>query len=418
MKALIRKIIPRWILSAYHFALACAAAAFYGFPSRQLIVIGVTGTKGKSTTAYLIATMLENLGEKAGLTSTAIFKVGEREWVNPTKMTMLGRFGLQRLLRDMVAAHCRYAVVETSSEGIAQHRHRGINYDLAVFTNLSPEHIEAHGSFEKYKDAKLELFRQLAASRRKDFFPRKIAVVNGDDPAAEDFLAVCADCEKRRFIRSKTDVSFNAQGIDFKLESVAFHTPLLGEMNLENALAAITTLAALGFSLPKIAEALRGVSGVPGRMEIVAKEPFTVMVDYAHNPSSFRALYEAVKLVPHKRVIHVFGATGGGRDKGKRAEMGEIAARNADLVIVTTDDSYDEDPGEIAKAVAAGVRAAGAASSHEILDRKEAIRSAITEAQSGDLVLITGKGCEQVQVVGGKRLPWDDRTVVREALRS
>jgi UDP-N-acetylmuramoyl-L-alanyl-D-glutamate--2,6-diaminopimelate ligase len=187
-------------------------------------------------------------------------------------------------------------------------------------------------------------------------------------------------------------------------------------MNLENALAASTTLAALGFSLSKIAEALPGISGVPGRMEFIAREPFGVVVDYAHNPSSFRALYETVKLIPHERIIHVFGATGGGRDKAKRAEMGEIAARNAGVVIVTTDDSYDEDPGEITRAVIAG--AAAGTDVRVILDRREAIRAAITEARPRDLVLITGKGCEQVQIIGSKRLPWDDRTVAREALES
>ena len=398
-----------------------------------MIVIGVTGTKGKSTTSYLIAEALARLGEKAGLSSTAVFKIGEREWVNPTKMTMLGRFGLQRLLRNMVAAGCRYAVVETSSEGIAQHRHRGIEYDVAVFTNLAPEHIEAHGSFEKYKDAKLTLFRRLAANRRKDFFPKKVAVVNVDDAAAEDFLAACAGCErwgftqrgdKRQETRDKlvsmltaTNTALGAHGADFTVEGTAFRTSLIGAMNVENALAAITTLAALGFPLSKIAEALPGISGVPGRMEFVATEPFIAIVDYAHNPSSFRALYEAVKLIPHERIIHVFGATGGGRDKTKRAEMGEIAARAADIVIETTDDSYDEDPAEISKAVVSGANKADGAGVREILDRKEAIEAAIALARPRDLVLITGKGCEQVQIVGGERRPWDDRTVAREAIR-
>lgn len=391
MKSLIRRLLPKQVLSLYHRTLATIADVWYGHPSRRLVVIGVTGTKGKTTTAYFIAKILEAAGHKVGMTSTAIMKIGEREWLNPHKQTMLGRFALQKMLRDMVLAGCTHAVVETSSEGILQHRHRGIKYDVAVFTNLTPEHISAHGSFENYKKAKGELFRHA-----------RIAVVNEDDPAAAFFLSFPA--EKKLTYSMKKNLW---PTLALKIE---------GTFNVQNATAAATTAEALGVPRKTILHALGTIESVPGRMEYIREgQPFTVIVDYAHEPASFRALFDAVKTIPHERIIHVFGPTGGGRDKSKRPQMGEISAEHADVIIVTTDDPYDDDPATIGQEVVEGAKKIKRSISL-VVDRREAIRQALATARSRDLILITGKGSEQAMVVRGKKIPWDDRVVVREEI--
>lgn len=397
MKSLIRRFVPRSVLSLYHRVLAALAGFLYGYPSQKLVVVGVTGTKGKTTTAYFIAKILEAAGHQVGMTSTAIMKIGEREWLNPHKQTMLGRFALQRMLRDMVRAGCTHAVIETSSEGILQHRHRGIKYDVAVFTNLTPEHISAHGSFENYKKAKGELFRRA-----------RISIVNADDPSAPYFLSFPA--EKK--------VTYSVK--ENRWPSLALK--LRGKFNISNALAAATTAEALGVSRKTILQTLAGIESIPGRMEFIDEgQAFTVVVDYAHEPASFLALFEALKDIPHERIIHVFGPTGGGRDRSNHPRMGEISASRADVIIVTTDDPYDDDPEKIGRAVVAGAeeycrKAKVRRSITFVVDRREAIRRALAVARPRDLVLITGKGSEQAMVMRGKKIPWDDRQVVREAL--
>lgn len=389
---------PPFVLSGYHRALAAAADAYYGHPSRRLVVIGVTGTKGKTTTSYLIAKLLEAAGYKTGLASTAVFKVGDREWLNATKMTMLGRFRLQRLLRDMVRAGVTHVVVETSSEGILQSRHRGIWYDVAVFTNLTPDHLESHGSSDAYRAAKGELFRAVMSHPRKvlDGQPvARVSVVNVDDANAAFFMKFPAD----------SVVQYRTAG------------KMLDEKNIEAALAVVV---ALGVDEATARAAFGTIPPVPGRMErISVGQPFTVIVDYAHEPASFTALYDVVSRDRAKWVIHVFGATGGGRDRARRPAMGEIAAKHADRVIITTDDPYDDDPQQLANDVFAGVPEDKRKSALIILDRRAAIERALKDARPGDLVLITGKGSEQTQVLaGGKVIPWDDREVVREIMKN
>lgn len=432
MKALIKKLIPRQILSIYHLSLSVLAAAFYLWPSRKMVIIGVTGTKGKSTTSYLLARILESAGYRVGLTSTAIFKISGREWLNATKMTMLGRFALQRMLARMVRAGCTYAIVETSSEGIAQSRHAGIDYDAAVFTNLTPEHIESHGGFENYKKAKGKLFASLSASAKKKIGSgKKIIVANIDDENAGYFLGFWAD-EKWGFgLKHETrnmehavlveGVELRPDGAGFRVGGEEVNLKLAGKGNVYNALAAITAAVAQGVPLAAAARAVSKVESMPGRMEFVREgQNFTAIVDYAHEPESARQLYETAKLLPHARIIHVFGSTGGGRDIGRRRVLGELAGENADVIIVTNDDPYDDDPGEIAEAVTSGALSKGKKTGEDlfvILDRREAIRKAIALAGENDLVLVTGKGSEQVMVVaGGRKIPWDDRKTLREEI--
>lgn len=432
----LRRLIPKPLLSLYHYCLARVASLVYRNPSNELIVIGVTGTSGKTTTSYLIAQLLELAGETVGLTGTALFKIGKREWLNDRKMTMLGRWETHRLLRQMVDAGCRYAVIETSSEGIAQHRHVGIHYDVCIFTNLTPEHLEAHGGFENYKAAKLKLFTTLARLPHKKLagqIIKKSIVVNLDTEHSADFLAVTVD-RKITFSTSEKllglapqplvaqQIAASATGLSFTIGSQAFAAPLLGRFNIANLLAALGTMTALGWRLPDLAPLLPHVKPCPGRLErIEAGQPFTVIVDYAFEPNALRGLYSVVDQLktPGTKVIQVLGSTGGGRDKKPRPLKGELAAAHADVVIVTNEDPYDEDPSEIIAQVAAGARGRKTEGRDlfRILDRREAIRRAVSKAAPGDIVLITGKGCEQKMVVkNGVMIDWDDRAVVREEL--
>lgn len=441
LKRLAKKLLPATAVGAYHRAFALAAAARYGRPSERMIVIGVTGTNGKSTTSNMIARVLEGAGFRVGLATTCNFRIAGREWLNDTKMTMLGRFRLQKLLADMVKAGCEYAVVETSSEGIAQHRHAGINYDVAVFTNLTPEHIESHGGFENYKAAKLKLFAKLAADKRKTLkgaVVPKVAVANLASPHAPDFLKPAANKKYGFFVEGRGSeqknlvewpiaivkalgVTLEPFGSRFTVRDVPFALKMPGMINVENAMAAISVGLSQGIDLPVMSAALESLAGVPGRQErIDLGQDFTAMVDYSHEPESFKKLYEVVAQLPKKRVIHVIGSAGGGRDKARRTVLGRLAAENADLVVVTDEDPYDEDPKAIIEAVAKGARDAGKKDGLDLFvvdDRRDGIEKAVNLAQPGDLVLATGKGAEQwICVAGGKKIPWDERTEMRRAI--
>ena len=436
LKRLLHKITPQFILPFYHYALARLAAFLYRHPSKELIVIGVTGTNGKSSTVQFIGQMLEQMGETVGWTTTASFKVADHEWVNAQKMTMLGRFQTQKLLRKMVSTGCRYAIVETSSQGIKQSRHIGIAYDLAVFTNLTPEHIEAHGGFEHYKNEKLKLFKVLAKGAEKVIGGREIKkrlIVNLDDEHASDFLDF--DVEKKYGFGFEAKslvpglIPVVASAFDQKAQSMTFmvqdhqiKAPIIGKFNVYNILASITTCQALGFDWEQIKSAVKNLKSIPGRLEVIDEgQTFTVIVDYAYEPASLEAVYQALGVFDSKRLIQVTGSAGGGRDISRRAIIGKMVAEHADIVIVTNEDPYDDDPQEIVDMVADAAIEAGKIEGQElfrILDRQEAISFAMSKAQSGDLVLITGKGSEPVMAVAnGQKVDWDDRKAARNALK-
>ncbi len=442
LKSTIRALLPAWLLSLYHWKLAWLAAACYGFPGRRLAVIGVTGTKGKSTTAALVWHVLQSAGYKVGLISTAQLSTGSEPRLNDLKMTMPSRFWLQRYLRSMVAAGCTHAVVETSSEGLAQWRHLGINYRVAVFTNLAPEHLEAHGSFAAYRAAKGKLFKLVGEKGGT-------AVVNLDDKEAPFFLSFTAPKCYGYTLRGATAVGagkvFSAKvqevsprAARFTVNGVQVTLPVGGEFNIYNALAALGAVAALGVPLEQAAVALADFPGTPGRLEYVeAGQPFNVVVDYAHTPESLEAVYRTL-MSPNSnvsdflgrgnltqapsggRLIALLGSCGGGRDKAKREPLGNLAGRYADFVVVTNEDPYDEDPMSIMESVARGARAAGKRDNENLFvepDRRLAIARALRLARAGDTIIITGKGAEQwLCVAGNKKIPWDDRTVVREEL--
>jgi len=436
MKNLLRKLIPNFIFSLYHWKLAYLGAILYGFPSRKLTVIGVTGTKGKTTTCNLIAQILNEAGFKTGLATTVNFRIGDKEWINEYKQTMLGRFRLQKLLRQMVREGCKYAVIETSSEGILQYRHKGIKYSVAVFTNLSPEHIERHGNFENYRSAKLKLCEAVAKKRDG------IGIYNLDD-ANVDYFLKCDINNKIGFgTRNKYQLAnFNkisgielfADKTEFLINNDKFEMPLIGEFNVYNAAAAICVAGLQGIGMGKIKEILRNAKPTPGRLEVVnAGQPFTVIVDYAHEPASLEAVYKTLRIFnPHtsrgegvnpRKIIALLGAQGGGRDKRKRPELGRIAGEYADTIIVTNEDPYDENPQQIIDDVKQGITPrppAGGSGQNlfEILDRREAIKKALSLAEPGDIVILTGKGGE-VWMCGpnGEKIPWNEREVVEEEL--
>ncbi|OGY43590.1 MAG: hypothetical protein A2820_00280 [Candidatus Buchananbacteria bacterium RIFCSPHIGHO2_01_FULL_40_35] len=441
MSSQLKKLIPPKVLNQCHKSLALGSKLVYLNPSEKMIVIGVTGTNGKSTTVMMIAKILEEAGRQVGATSTAWFKIADREWLNDKKMTMLGRGELQKMLRAMVRAGCRYAVIETSSEGIKQHRHLGINYDLAVFTNLTPEHLEAHGSFENYKKAKEQLFAKLKHDRHKIINGQRIAkviVANTDDEHIKDFIKYLADVKYGFGLKGKNkdgelkvkiegeNLKFGEQGVSFDIYDTTFNLKLFGQFNVYNALAAIAVAQSQGLGIEICQAALEKIESVPGRMEFINEgQNFKVLVDYAPEPESLRQLYDNLRnhnLVGYdNKIIHVLGSCGGGRDRARRPILGRLAAAKADYVVITNEDPYDDDPQEIINEVAVGAEDGGKEINKnlfKILDRRAAIEKAVSLAAAGDLVLLTGKGCEQAMVVkNGRKIPWDERQVVREILK-
>jgi len=403
MKELLKKFIPPFLLNWYHYILALLGVIFYCFPSRKIKIIGVTGTNGKTTVVNLTTKILEEAGYKVVSLSSIKFKIGEREWPNTLKMTMPGRFQIQKFLRQAVASGCKFAVLEVTSEGIKQHRHRFINFDTAVFTNLTPEHIEAHGGFENYKKAKGKLFQAT----------KNIHIINIDDENANYFLQFPA---KKKYTYGLNKGDINAKNFQFKLQ-------LIGDFNVYNALAAACVGVSQGVNLEICKKVLEMVGSIPGRMEEVISQPFKVFVDYAFTPNALEKVYQTLSSrfkVQSSRLICVLGACGGGRDKWKRPALGEIAAKYCDEVIVTNEDPYDENPFQILSMIKSGISKSQFPTSnfYEILDRREAIRKSLALAKPGDVVIITGKGCEPwICVAGGKKIPWDDREVVKEEFK-
>lgn len=393
MKTLLKKIIPNFLFSWYHFLLAFFGVLIYGFPSKKLIIIGVTGTNGKSTVVHLLSEILEKSGFKVASLSSIKFKIGKKERPNMLKMTMPGRFKLQKFLKDAVNVRCKYAILEVTSEGIKQHRHRFIDFDGAVFTNLSKEHLDSHRGFENYKKAKGKLFQALARSKKKN----KFAIFNADDKNSE-YYAKLAGKVKKIFYKKNPKIK----------------TQLLGEFNKYNAAAVVEIAKSLGIIIGKAIRILKNIKEIPGRMEMVIDKPFKVFVDYAHTPDSLEKAYQAVT---GSKLICVLGSCGGGRDKWKRPELGELARKYCAKVILTNEDPYDENPTSIIDDIKAGFSKSQITSIklQTILDRRKAINKALSLAKKDDIVIITGKGCEPwICVEHGKKIKWDDRKVVME----
>ncbi len=430
MRKLLRKILPVGFILAYHYMVAVFATLYYGFPSKKMVVVGVTGTKGKTSTANFIWSCLTAGGYKTGIISTANIRIGEKEFLNKYHMTMPGRFMIQKLMAEMVKNNCKFCVIETTSEGIKQYRHIGVYYDIAVFTNLSPEHLESHGgSFEEYKKTKGKMFKTLSSHKKiidgKEI--KEVIIANKDSEYADYFLNFNAD-EKIAFaINNKADyVADNIEelndGVKFEVAKVIFKIRILGRFNVYNALPAIIICRLAGISDYLIAKGLLELKTIPGRMEKIEEgQNFTVLVDYAHEKESITNILQTandMKKTGAKTII-LLGAEGGGRDKAKRPIMGELAAKMADYVIVSNVDPYEDDPKQILEDITVSSEKFGKVRNQNLFvieDRRSGIRKALSLAKDNDIVLITGKGAEQSIVIGGNRSSWDDRRVVREEL--
>jgi UDP-N-acetylmuramoyl-L-alanyl-D-glutamate--2,6-diaminopimelate ligase len=406
----LKRILPRsWIqplLPAYHRTLNYLVARSYGFPARHLTVIGVTGTKGKSSVSDMLFTVLRYAGHPAAVAGTIRFAINDTSEPNLYKMTMPGRGFIHAFLARARKAGCTYAVVEVTSESVVQNRHRYLYMDGLVFTNLQKEHIESHGSFENYAAAKQQIGLELARSPKR---PRAI-VANADDPQSTFYLHLPVEEHLPFSYADVTEVELGAGTASFTYEGVRFSLKLPGSFSIMNALAVIRAARFLGVPLTTIAEGLASLERIPGRTErIDVGQNFQAVVDYAHTPDSLAALYAAY---PTRKVC-VLGNTGGGRDTWKRPEMGRIADQACAEVILTNEDPYDEDPDAILAAMAAGMER----KPRIIMDRREAIRTALSLAQPGDAVLITGKGTDPyIMGPNGTKTPWSDAAVVREEL--
>lgn len=408
----IRRIIPKKVFSflspSYHWTLAFLSALVYGFPSKAINVIAVTGTKGKSSTVEILNAMLEKAGYKTALSNTIRYKIGDVSKRNLSKMSMPGRFFAQRLIRKAVNADCDYVIMEMTSQGALSYRHRFIELNTLIFTNLSPEHIEAHGSYENYRDSKLSVAKNMKKSGKS---PRTI-IVNSDDKEADLFLACEADKKLSYSVRDAEPYTIKKEGLEFSFNGRLVRSHLSGLFNLYNILAATTCARNEDVSLEEITGVIETILGIPGRVEKIAGKDFTVIVDYAHTPDSLEKLYQVFK---SSRIIAVLGGTGGGRDTWKRSEMGRLADNYCSEIILTNEDPYDEDPRKIVDDVAKGVKI------HTptiIMDRREAIKEAIKRAKPEDIILITGKGTDPY-IMGpkGTKIPWSDSEIVTEEIK-
>jgi UDP-N-acetylmuramoyl-L-alanyl-D-glutamate--2,6-diaminopimelate ligase len=386
---------------------------YYRHPSKELTVIGVTGTKGKSSVTEILSSLLEADGHTVATASTIRFQIAGKERRNLMKMTMPGRFFLQSFLRDAVDQGCTHAIIEMTSEGARLNRHRYIEMDGLIFTNLTPEHIEAHGSFAAYKNAKLAIATQLAHSKKTN----RVIVSNVDDPHGSDFLATSVETKLPYSLEDLTLYSLHKDSISLVFPEATIRVPLIGKFNVYNVLAAITYARHLNISWDTIEHALRDLPPIRGRVERFhspsgAVKPVTVIVDYAHTPDSLEKLYHAF---PNDQKVCVLGNTGGGRDTWKRPEMAQIAEHHCDQIILTDEDPYDEDPKEIVQDMQNGLDNPDNAT--VIMDRRSAIEHAIEHAPAHSVVVISGKGTDPyIMGPNGTKTPWSDAAVVQETL--
>lgn len=405
-------------------ALGRLAAAFYGHPARQLAVVGVTGTNGKTTTGFLTAGVLGTAGQPAALLSTTGTLIGDRYLPNETHLTTPDVVSVHRFLAHARDAGARCAVIESTSHGLAQGRLAHVDFDVAVLTNLARDHLDYHGDPAAYLTAKARLFEMLDSSYRKEV--KKTAVLNADDPASASLAALTAARQLRYSIDQPGDVFADRivqQGwqTSYRLHaeghSRQVRLRLPGRFNVANSLAAAAAGVAVGLDLDQIRRGLESVTQIPGRMERVETDQgASVVVDYAHNGHGLAAVLSFLRTTTQGRLIAVFGCAGD-RDPARRQEMAQVSARLADYTVVTTDDSWDEDPASIVAEIADGLASAGKQADRDYavrLDRREAIKLALAMAGPADTVLVTGMGHEQSMVTAGQTVPWNDQQVIRE----
>lgn len=405
-------------------ALGLLGSRFYDDPSSKIRMIGVTGTNGKTTTTYVCKALLEAIGLRVGMIGTVAYHIGPE--VLPASHTTPGALELQQLLAKMVAERCAAAVMEVSSHALAQDRTSGCEYDVAVFSNLTQDHLDFHKDMEGYFQAKLRLFTGLTGTAK----PNKRAIVNADDPSGPRIKERCPAPVWTYALKGKADlraehVRLSLGGTTFTAATPAGSFPveshLVGEHNVYNLLAAIGVALHEGATPDQVRRAVGLVTNVPGRFErVMVGQNFTVVVDYAHTEDALVRLLTAAQALKAGRIITVFGC-GGDRDRGKRPKMGRAAVRYSDVVILTSDNPRTEDPlailGEVEVGVTEALRDRSQVQYRKIADRREAIASAVREARAGDMVLIAGKGHEDYQILGKTKFHFDDREVAREAIQ-
>jgi len=424
--------VPLVVVPDGREALAHLSSAWHGYPSRQLTVVGVTGTDGKTTTCNLIHSILSAAGRRAGLVTTVNAVIGDRVMETGLHTTTPDAPDMQGYLAEMVAAGMEIAVLEATSHGLAQHRVTACDFDVAAVTNITHEHLDIHGNLKAYQQAKARLFRHLEAGHRKPGVP-KVAVLNADDdsyrylhriPAdrkltygIEDPVLAAASVVAVGIRRSASDTRFAIQSLE---EDFELRTVLVGDYNISNILAATSVALALEVPVEAIQQGVWDVKGIAGRMERVDEgQDFTALVDFAHTPNSLQRVLETVRTLTEGRVIAVFGSAGL-RDVEKRAWMGEIGGRLADVTVLTAEDPRTESLEAILDEMARGAQKAGAIegrSYFRIPDRAEAIQFAVGLARPGDLVIACGKGHEQSMCYGTVEMPWSEHETLRAALR-
>lgn len=421
----IRKIVKAFIPKGWfrriepwgHLGEAVLFNIIYGFPARGLKVIGATGTNGKTTTAFLIHKMLTEAGYKAGLMTTVAWGTGDNIKPQGEHMTTVPVPLLLSRIKSLKAEGVEWLVMETTSHALAQNRVWGIPYSVAVLTNISHEHLDYHGTMENYTNAKLKLFKLVSRNRKG----LRTGVINADDKTAGKFKSAvpnvityglkAGDLKASNLKQSPSGSEFTADGMHLKIN-------LPGEFNIYNALAAAGAGRALGLNNQQIEKGLASLEGVPGRMQAVQEgQDFSVVIDYAVTPDALEKALKTLRKVTKGKIMLVFGSTGD-RDKLKRPIMGAVAAKNADKIYLTDDETYTEDPAAIRAAVFDGIRRAGGTSkTQEIGDREEAIKAAVSAAKAGDTVVLTGMGHQKDRNMGGKLEPWDEAEIAKKALK-
>lgn len=423
-----RKLIPKKIFKffqpAYHYFLALTGNIWYRFPGRKMIVIGITGTNGKSTTAELVNSVLNTAGYKTGMLSTVAIEVAGERKSNITSRTTLGRWQTPKMLRQMVKAGCQYAVIEVASEGIVQFRTWGIPFDVAVFTNLSPEHLNTHKTMTNYRNAKGKLFANLSLSKIKKGVS-KVDIFNADDKEANYFGAFPAD-QHFAYGLKKGDVKAKkvneASGLEFVIEYAGKNYPIKSDLratfNVYNLLAAWCVGFSQGIEPAQIAAGLKAVRQVEGRMqEIPNKKGITVILDYAMTPDSYEMLFAEARKMTSGKLMAVFGAAGD-RDRAKRPKIGAIAARMTDYFFLTDDEPYSEAPEAITTEIESGIPESAKTKYEIIHDRKKALAAAVKKANKGDVIVIPGMGHEKFRNIGGnKKIAWNEAEILKELLK-
>lgn len=400
------KRLIQWARSCYHYLLSLVGAVLFAHPSKKMIVVGITGTKGKSTAIALLSDILEAGGYNVASLSSVWVKWGNKKERNRTGNTMPGRMFIQKFLSRAKKEGCDVALVEVTSQGIVQHRHRYINWNKAVFLDIHPEHIESHGSFGKYLAAKASFFSYVSrTSHNADFF------IHDDDEHADAFIDA---------VGNKPFVLFSVADVPNDMD---IPPSLGGEFNKINIAAAVAVARSMGVDMKIIKSAIKDFKGLKGRMEEVVGAPYRVFIDYAHTPESLEYVQKYAKDQCREggELWCVFGSAGGGRDMWKRPRLGEIATKYCDRIVLTNEDPYDEDPLEIISQIKKGIEHSefDIKNVHTILDRQEAISYAIGHAKKGDIVLCTGKGSEEsIHLLHGKIQKWDEREAIEKAKKN